>query len=199
MQLDIENLSSSEKHDDETARLEIRMALIRIMQDRTKKIPSRLLDIGRELKVNHEAMETIVSAENSLQLEVAIVKELDEHSNALREYGERALEFFSKGDGQYVIAASRFESNFPDYEIRFENILVNQMFFSQFPFGMNSNSACCEFMGLYVTYILMRFLCIGNLVEEPSDERFVDLCAALFRLVSHTDFGRTVTAILSSI
>lgn len=190
-------------------RLETRMALIDIMQDRTKKIPRRLREIGMELRAIDAAMEdakridAILGAEETsgsvsvwLQFAEAIVTELDEHSDALREYGEKALDFFRKSDGQYAIAASVFETHFPDWENRFENILVNQMFFSQFPFGVNTNSLYCEFVGLCITYSLLRFLCLGNLVEEPSNESFVDVCAALFRLVSHTDFGRTATALL---
>ena len=137
-----------------------------------------------------------VYQENALRFAEAIVADLDKHSNALREYGEKALKWFGKGDGQYDIAASSFATSFPYWEICFENILVNQMFFSQFPFGMNV-SAYCEYIGLCITYMLMRVLCLGNLVDEPSDEHLVDVCAALFRLVSHTDFGRTATAILS--
>ncbi len=222
---EFENVANVEMNDDETVRFEKRMALIRMMQNRKKKIPTRLLEIGRELGVGQDAVETALRM-GEHQLAEMIVAELDERSNALREYGEKALEWFKYG--QYDVAASRFESHFPDWEIRFENILVNQMFFSQFPFGMsenrvisdggnavaqnmlgtsatmhdlrlNSNSVYCEFVGLCVTYIVMRFLCLGNLAEESSDVHFVDVCAALFRLVSHTDFGRTATAILTGI
>ncbi len=77
-----------------------------------------------------------------------------------------------------------------------EHILVNQMFFSQFPYGISGGSVFREFIGLCTSYSLMRFLCLGNLAEEPSDAHFVDVCAALFRLVSHTDFGKTASAIL---
>ena len=78
-----------------------------------------------------------------------------------------------------------------------EHMLVNQMFFSQFPYGISGGSVSREFIGLCVSYSLMRFLCLGNLVEEPSEAHFVDVCAALFRLVSHTDFGKSAAAVLN--
>ena len=78
-----------------------------------------------------------------------------------------------------------------------EHMLVNQMFFSQFPYGISGGRVFREFIGLCMSYSLMRFLCLGNLVEEPSDAHFVDVCAALFRLVSHTDFGKSAAAILN--
>ncbi|MBQ7651973.1 MAG: flagellin lysine-N-methylase, partial [Victivallales bacterium] len=202
MQLDIEVVPSYGQHDDEASHIELRMALVGIMQDRTKKMLCRLRDIGMVLMSKDagiedaELIDAVLELEDSmdvsgwLKFAEAIVAELVENSYALREYGEKALCFFRKGDEQYAIAASVFETHFPDWENRFENILVNQMFFSQFPFGPNSNITC-EFIGLFMTYVLMRFLCLGNLADNPTDEHFVDVCAALFRLVSHTDFGRT--------
>ena len=242
IQLDM--VASSEACDEDSFHLGVRRALIRMMQERTIRIPFRLLNIGRELRVwmvsdDSKRLDNILWRQGNsehqgrglakgLELADAIVGELDEHSQSLSEYGEIALLWFHSGDEEekYDIGRRSFEGHFPDWEIRFENILVNQMFFSQFPFqmsenrvmgdgvsaaaqnmrgttaaakdmGLNSNSVYCEFLGLCMAYTLMRFLCIGNLAENPSDEHFVDVCAALFRLVSHTDFGKTAAALLN--
>ena len=218
MQLDIESVPPTETHEDEATRLETRMSLIRLMQDRSRAIPLRLHDIGRELLERNvvmppeEAMgldepprppdssqkmeQSILSG---LEMAEAIVSELDEHSDSLRGHGERALEWFRAGDTlkQYHSANESFKQHFPDWEPRMEHILVNQMFFSQFPYGISGGGFLREFIGLCMSNSLMRFLCLGNLVEEPSDAHFADVCAALFRLVSHTDFGKSAAAVLN--
>ena len=209
--------------EEEAGRLERRLALIGMMQDRSLKIPFRLLNVGRSLRNYPEVtplearrLDAILwrrddsagkdveeggELQHGLELAEKIVGALDERSGSLRDYGVAALEWFGAGDeqSQYGIAHAAFEAKFPCWEKSLEHLLVNQMFFEQFPFNPNGEGVFSEFMGLCLGYTLLRFLCIGYIAHHDTEEDFVDVCAALFRLISHTDFGRNAAAILESL
>ena len=85
----------------------------------------------------------------------------------------------------------------PHWEAWFENMMVNHMYFSQFPFQDRPVSLKDETVALYAVYALLRFLTIG--AGDGTHERMTDIAAALFRLVDHTAFDRYAILILKRI
>ena len=47
-----------------------------------------------------------------------------------------------------------------------------------------------EFIALSAVYALLRFLGIGCMRDQSDESAFVDIAAAVFRLVDHADFER---------
>ena len=115
---------------------------------------------------------------------------LDRHSVSVKDAGQYALDYFRAGDlmERYGKALARFEEHLPDWEIFFEHILVNHLFFSLFPFQDRPESFKDEYLSLCAIYALMRFLCLGCLAERYDEKRLIDLLAAAFRLIDHTNF-----------
>ena len=75
-----------------------------------------------------------------------------------------------------------FDRRFPEAENRYENLIVNRMFLTDFP-GDDIKTALC---GIVCEYALLRFASAGCETEEG----FVDAAASLYRFIGHTNFNK---------
>jgi len=124
---------------------------------------------------------------------------LDRSSVSIREYGEQALAYFSAdGDvyAKYEAAVARFTAIVPQWETWLEHLLVNHMFFVQFPFQDRPVSLRDEYLSMVAVYTLLRCLLVGCLAEQGDTVHAVDVAAAAFRLVDHTEFDRYAAPLL---
>lgn len=194
---------------------EIRLWLIRHMQNQALPMPQRLMATGHALWSLDEALSThdeaqverLIHGQRRIQplqpqeltqghldfgLEVAkgMIALLDERSVSIQDYGEDALEYFDHSFQRYEVARAHFETVLPKWEIWFEHMLVNHMFFSRFPFQDRPVNLRDEFVALCAVYALLRFLGIGCMRNKSDQSAFVDIATAVFRLVDHTDFDR---------
>lgn len=205
---------------------EIRLFLVRLMQDRTLTIPGRLAHLGQVLWMLEKAMQThdasavemilagtvalpplpdaVLSREKlacGLRIAEGMVAMLDARSDSIRDWGEAALDYFGRDDEgalqRYSDAREGFEARYPAWQVWIEHMLVNHMFFSQFPFQDRPETVRDELIALCAVYALLRFLMLGTM---PADERILaDLCAAFFRLVEHSDFDRSAAHLLKQV
>lgn len=196
---------------------DIRLWLIAILQNRSLPLPQRLAGLGialdeleKTLGQKDEAalaamldqpwQKTLPSFEVNkahlafgLEKAEALVRLLDERSQSLRDYGQDALGYFHAASDpfeRYVVARLRFENRLPKWEIWFEHMLVNHLFFQQFPFQDRPESLWNEFVAISAIYTLLRLLSIGWMAHRKQETDFVDMAAAAFRLIDHTSFDR---------
>ena len=195
---------------------EIRMRLISIMQDRDYTIPERLVLLANRMHLLDQAMKSRdftrvheLIREDSKQdapemhpptheglmsgLDIAgkMLEVLDERSESIRSYGKNALSFFGSGEHEYemyIKATEQFECALPDWQTWFEHLIVNHMFFSQFPFQDRPLDFEDEFLALVCVYMLLRFLLLGNMGDDFTPVKAADVASAVFRLVEHTEF-----------
>ncbi len=204
----------------------LRLWLIRLMQERALPLPRRLMRLGLALRDLDAALqardEGAIAAllastypletpdfscgENQLREGVDIMEKLlallDERSDSLRSWGEKALRYFGRDEGsraRYLAADAHFSALLPRWESHIENLLVNHMFFERFPFQERPESCWDEFLAICAVYALLRFLGLGCMAEETDPAAFVDLCAAAFRLIDHTQFDRYASRMLTSL
>ena len=194
----------------------IRLWLISMLQQREYPLPQRMLLLGQALHAMEEALEARDAARvdallsgdaaipapelplpnpedllTGLDVMEKILSALDQRSNSIRDYGEEALACFrSSGDAyaRYEAAAARFAALIPQWETWLEHLLVNHMYFVQFPFQDRPVPLQDEYRALVVIYALLRCLLVGCLAKEGDVVRAVDVAAAAFRLVDHTSF-----------
>lgn len=206
---------------------EIRLWLIARVQDRRYPLPRRLLALGEALHAMDEALTARNSqrvdrllrgaealpvppaaqaGEEQLRfgLRVAgrMLEMIDRSSRSIRDYGEAALAYFGS-DGEafrrYGVAREHFERLLPQWETWFEHMLVNHMFFIQFPFQDRPVSLREEFLALCAVYALLRFLCLGWTAQHDAVSDAVDVVAAAFRLIDHTEFDRYAVPLLRDV
>jgi len=194
---------------------EIRLWLIRHMQNQTLPLPQRIMAMGHALAALDEALaahdENEVNrllcgkrrmmplqpqelSQGHLDFGLCFAKQmiklLDARSDSIRAYGEDALAYFDQSFEHYRAARAHFESVLPKWDIWFEHMMVNHMFFAQFPFQDRPVSLQDEFMALCAVFAMLRFLGIGHMRDKTEASAFVDVAAAVFRLVDHTAFDR---------
>lgn len=201
---------------------DIRLYLIALMQDRTHPIPARLGKIGAALDAlsvimparDADALDALLRGETPLALpetpalddahlaDGLVIAEqmlaaLNRSSDSIRDRGERALTYFGEGDGmaaRYRTARDAFAYHFPDWESWIEHLLVNHMFFAQFPYQDRPETVHDELIALCVTYAILRFLLLGAAPQTRAE--LADIAAALFRLVEHADFDRIAVRLM---
>ena len=206
---------------------EIRLWLISHIQNRKYPLPQRLVLLGESLEVlslalttgNHQRVDALLSGKETLHapekitadhdhlrfgLQVAnrMMEIMDERSDSIRAYGEKALRYFGEGESEYqkyVTASNHLAEMIPQWETWFEHMLVNHMFFAQFPFQDRPVDLMDEFIALCAIYILLRFLCVGCMADQTDAEKAIDVAAAAFRLIDHTEFDRYAAPMLKEI
>lgn len=204
---------------------ELRRFFIRLIQNRELPLPGRLVHLGANLHAAETALRdrdeaalarvlagavpvpampadqlTQAHLADGLRICEGLLELLDARSDSIRARGEAALAYFGRDAGaldRYLTAKADFEHRFPDWPVWFEHLLVNHMFFAQFPFQDRPESIGDEYVALCAVYALLRFLALGT---RPADQTaFVDTAAALFRLIDHTSFDRYAAHLLKRV
>lgn len=204
----------------------IRLWLIRQLQRREYPLPQRILLLGQALHAMEDALaaqddaqvEALLSGKivipapelpvpshakllRGLETVEKMLCTMDQHSNSIREYGEEALQFFASGSPYdcYETAATRFAALIPHWESWIENLLVNHMFFVQFPIQDRPVPLKDEYLALVAVYTLLRCLLLGCMAAKDDIQHAVDVAAAAFRLVDHTSFDLYAAPLLQEL
>lgn len=85
-------------------------------------------------------------------------------------------------------AAAHLVAVLPAWENMFEHMLVNHMAYESFPFAHRYESLWDAYVSLCAVYGFVRFLAMGWMADKTEIAPFVDVCAAAFRLIEHSDF-----------
>jgi hypothetical protein len=199
---------------------EIRISLIEKIQNRSLPFYKRILSLGMALhkldtilsaqdeealkaflndKFDRYLPQTEVSKEHLLygiQIIENVLEIIDKKSGRIREQCEKTLKYFKSSENlfeTYICLNEQFEKFLPEWETFFEHLVVNHMFFEQFPFQDRKESSWDEFVALCSIYALLRFLSIGFMADKGSLVDYIDMCASFFRFIEHTDFDRIST------
>ncbi|MBP3652892.1 MAG: flagellin lysine-N-methylase [Clostridia bacterium] len=225
LEFDLPDAVAREHHFETMGREEeIRLWLISFLKRREYPLPRRILFLGEALKAMDDALQAkdenrvdalLTGAENihvpedveagqeqlrfGLDAASRMLEIMDERSDSIREYGEAALRYFSEGEVEfrrYILARARFEALVPNWQNWFEHMLVNHMYFTQVPFQDRPVDLRDEYLALCAVYALLRFLSLGWMAQREDIDSAVDVAAAAFRLIEHTEFDRYAAPIL---
>ena len=89
---------------------------------------------------------------------------------------------------KYISASEHLEAILPDWQVLFEQLIVNHMFYNNFPYMDNHDNVNDAFLSLAITYSFLRFNILGIMSDKTSQDKTVDCLAAMFRLIEHSDF-----------
>ena len=195
---------------------EIRLWLISLLQKREYPFAQRMLLLGQALHAIEAALlandmaqvDDLLTGKTDIGLPVMpvpsqahllrgleaverMLQTLDHRSTSIRAYGEEALAYFGEAADaydRYEAANHRISTLLPQWETWFEHLLVNHMYFVQFPFQDRPIPLKDEFLSLVAAYALLRCLLLGCLAQQGVVTRAVDVVAAAFRLIDHTSF-----------
>ena len=195
----------------------LRLALIECLQTRGRPLEERILRLhavmaridaaiaaGTASELDLSAVEADIAAahcgpERALAAVETLLEAFGQRRGSLTSYIEAIAAYLGrdkKTAERYLRARKEFEARFPFWESAFENLLVNHMFFSRFPFSDQCESMADEFAAMCAGYALLRVLSIGWTALHPEKEALVDLLAAAFRRIDHTPFHQYSAALL---
>ncbi len=203
---------------------DIRVLSISVLQDRSFSLPERLTRLGRMMKLLSAAsgngahamrlalkkcrlmarLAPVNKNPNDANLEALgeLLHKLGGASRSVASYVETAHSALGLGTeealSRYQEASAHFDRVLPDWPIYFEHMLVNHIFFEQFPFADERESLYEEYVSLCAVFAFIRTLAVGYMANKSDMRAFVDVCAAAFRLIDHSTFEYKALGLLKS-
>ena len=135
----------------------------------------------------------------SFSLMQTVLSHISRDSRIMNEYGTRALSNLGENDGfseRYEECFNKFSENYSDWEIWFEQILVNHVFYSAFPFVREGVSLKRAGIALYAAYLLMKALAAGCLSDNTDGAAFADCMAAAYCQIENSNFYQRASALI---
>ena len=167
--------------DDDEAHSERKRALD-ILSDRSRTFAERLVLIdGGDCRSN-SGLSYAVSV---IEYAVAAVGAV---SPSIHEVGSAALERICGSAGNYISASESLRAAIPDFDIIFERIIANHMFYMQYPFVSSGRGRKDAYSLLCIACALFRYLAVGAFRPERGFDGFVDVTAGVFRYLEHSGF-----------
>ena len=183
-----------------SAAADLRSRCITAMQNQSLSLRERIILIGYLLLnpqpipfAQHQTPDFLQTAEKLISTFKGI-------SPNIAEYGEKALAAvglpgsdLQLSSALWLKALRRAYTVLPDCDDYFENLMVNHLFYEQFPDIPACKTPRDVYISFYSAWTLVRF--IGICLCE-SKSAFVDAIAAAFRYIEHSDFYRNAALIL---
>ena len=171
-----------------------RLALLRILQNRTRPIPERILDLRAALGLSDLPGNPVLT--EGVDAACRLLRFFADRSDSIRDEARDCLARYEDNADRYAGDCRLFAERFPDEAVHFEQLLVNHAFFSQFPY--EGIPLADEWRGLAAVWGLLRVLCVGCRadVSENGTEALTDAAAAAFRLIAHTRFTAQAARLL---
>lgn len=193
-----------------------------ILQNRDRKLNERLYVLGLFLEeadktsigIFVENSNLIKDKYNNIQIEsdvfLGIPSVLDmqrkiadfyeENSLSLEEYREEIENHFDYRDNENVYnkAKEEFTNNFPDWEVKFENVLINHLFYEQFPFEDGNIKIFEAYRALCAVYAFLRYVAVMYTLNKKTLFDLIDIIGAALRVVEHSSFYKDVSLLLKN-
>ena len=173
-----------------------RFALIEAVENRTKPMGERIRNLRELLELGPLGGEG-----DAVETALRMTEYYADRSDSIREAAGAVIHRYGTSPDRYWKDAAEFAGRIPAWERFFEQMTVNHMFFSQFPYyGIAREEA---WRSLAAVFGLTRILAVGTLAgkeaRDPDSDRdaLIDVLAAAFRLIAHTPFERSVSAALA--
>ncbi len=191
----------------DTERAAMRERCIAVMQEGGKTVPERIDAVGALLCGGGGRMPK--ERRTFLQMAYRMVSVFDDVSPNIADYGGEARRLLAlPEDGAaeevtretvalYDAAERRLYEALPGCDGYYENLIVNHMFYEQFPYVGAGTSPRDAYGGLCAGYILLRFLTVCRMGRpDAGADDFADAAAAAFRYIEHSDFYRNARAVM---
>ncbi len=196
---------------------EMRSACISLLQDRSRSIPDRIRALSAYLlpEIDCRAADSDALLGHALRTVLLLLTRLGHNSHNLNEHLPSlydAMQITDPNDGacitesvitRYRSSRRRLPTLLPDCDIKFEQVLVNHIFYDEFPFSDCVNRYLTDINSLVCVYAVLQFLSVCKCASRQENlpipmSEWVDLYAAAFRLIDHTAFGINADKILSA-
>lgn len=172
---------------------------IAVLQDRRLSLPERFIILGEALNCTGYSINRTTNRSLAFQI-LSSFDQYYESSVSISEYCEASQSYFGIKDNfstkdlndinmKYLSASKHLVAILPDWQLLFEQLLVNHMFYNNFPYTDHHNNMHDPFLSLVIMYSFLRFNLLGFMADKPRSEELTDFLAAMFRLIEHSNFN----------
>ena len=181
-----------------------------IIQNRSISLPKRLIVLGNDIC----GTDIMIGKSDKLSHAFQVLHAINTYyacSMSVSDYCTASLDYFCIEDKEklseedlnimgekYTWASKQLELILPNWQIIFEQLIVNHMFFNAFPYDDQLVKAEDTFLSLAVIYSFLRFNTLGNISGISDTGQMVDLFAAMFRLIEHSNFRYVVVNLMKA-
>lgn len=207
------NKNFKEKTKDEKFKYShIRNTIFETLSDRNFSLAERIINLGIHIKdlEEGEKLQTskrdfflLTNDKNINQIFEVLNQIIDGFVDRYPRLTNELLEskkIFTSNDLEkvYLNNLEAINFKFPDLEIYFEKMLINDLFFKQFPFQANK-SFWNQYLALAGTYVLLRYTVIGLVEKENNLNDLVDILSRAYTVISHSDFDNLISSLMISL
>lgn len=183
-----------------------------LLSNRSHSLPTRILMVGKALmiwdkdrNVAINPSDLVVKAyEKNIPLTYQAILSLSEwfiaNSRSISAECQDFETFYQNGDltQKYSESLKHLEEVLPNHEIFFEKMIINNLFFRQYPFQDFAESLSEEFISICGIYLFIRYMAISYMRDKDKIEDFIDIMAKTFRVIDHTRFEHNILILLQN-
>ncbi|MDD3712252.1 MAG: flagellin lysine-N-methylase [Candidatus Izemoplasmatales bacterium] len=187
----------------------IRKEIFVVLTNRNYLLHERIIHLGRYLK----AIETNIDAkyedldlsierhDTSVNENYQILWELlDNFEGRYKRLSEQLDEakrhyLLKDVDATYKQARDKFDKTIEKHEIWFEKMLINDLFFKQFPFQTNFQVSD-QYLALCGTYVILRYISMNLMFDKYTLADFIDIASKSFTVISHSEFDKLLAGLM---
>lgn len=186
-----------------------RTEIFTILTNRDYLLYERIIHLGRYLKaietnidVKYGDLDLIInehdeSVDESYQILWELLDDFNGRYKRLSEQLDETKSFYLLKDvnATYKQARDKFDQTIVKHEIWFEKMLINDLFFKQFPF-QNNFQISDQYLALCGTYVLLRYISINLMYDKSTLEDFIDITSKSFTVISHSEFDKLLASLM---
>ena len=192
--------------DEQTRYQTIRDLSFKLLQNRNYSLKERILKVGKLLieldqypDVLFDSIDlSINSYEVDIEKSFVLIQQMSswliDNDTSIKDYCQSIIDDYRDKNLRetYLLHQNHFEKKFINHEILFEKMMINDLFFRQFPFQEYTTNFYDEFITLCALYSFIRYISINATKEVDTLEQYIDLLAKTFRVIAHTKFGKNM-------
>lgn len=194
----------------------VRQICFSILTNRESTLASRIIQMGRVLQgilnfedeSNYQSIPIMFQLSDlkveknysySFSIQNKLLKYFHDRSTSIENYSQKVINYFDQ-DGIKLYQTGKIDlvKKFNNIEIMFEKLLINHLFFIQFPYTYNTKTIWEEYLSICGVYLFIRYITIGYMHDQNKIEDLIDVLSASFRLIDHTNFSKNLNLFLKN-
>jgi len=183
-----------------------------LLSNRSYALPIRILMVGKALMIWDKDRNAIINPsdlsvkayEKDIPLTYQAILRLSQwfiaNSRSISAECQDFETFYQSGDLtlKYNESLKHLQEVLPNHEIFFEKMILNNLFFRQYPFQDFAESLSDEFISICGIYLFIRYMAISYMRDKNKIEDFIDIMAKTFRVIDHTRFEHNILVLLQN-
>lgn len=174
---------------------------VSIIQNRSLTFSERFFSLGNYLKCTALNPTRPVNFYLTFQL-MHLFDQYYESNHSISEYCIESQRYFciegkdklSSNDlllmtEKYDIALLHLESILPNLSLLLEQLIVNHMFYINFPYASGKENDADSFLSLVILHAFLRINILGYMSDKTESADLVNCLAAMFRMIEHSNFN----------